>query len=90
MRAKLFVVLICLLLMPLTLHAQVNERELQLPEQPQVSYVVDESNQLTASFGVASVQPSMNNVSELVTAADQALYKAKHSGRNKIILAPSL
>ncbi|WP_198679057.1 sensor domain-containing diguanylate cyclase [Aliidiomarina haloalkalitolerans] len=45
---------------------------------------------ITASFGVASIQPAMNNASELVTAADQALYKAKHSGRNKIILAPSL
>ena len=28
-----------------------SERELQLPEQPQVSYVVDESSRLTLNFG---------------------------------------
>ncbi|MDW8050873.1 MAG: diguanylate cyclase [Armatimonadota bacterium] len=39
---------------------------------------------VTASFGVASLQPAMKTHRELVEAADQALYHAKRSGRNRV------
>ncbi len=44
---------------------------------------------LTASFGVATVEPSDGrstvDVDRLVIAADQALYRAKASGRNRVV-----
>ncbi|WP_243358947.1 sensor domain-containing diguanylate cyclase [Fundidesulfovibrio terrae] len=39
---------------------------------------------LTVSIGVADVCPSIQNYSSLYTAADQALYMAKKSGRNRV------
>ena len=39
----------------------------------------------TFSAGIAS-SPPHNNMDQLITAADKALYKAKHQGRNQIIL----
>lgn len=41
---------------------------------------------LTVSIGVALHTPEYLNYSELVHAADQAMYKAKSSGRNKVII----
>lgn len=40
---------------------------------------------ITASFGVASISPSVNQPNELVENADKALYHAKESGRNRVI-----
>ncbi|WP_416397920.1 GGDEF domain-containing protein [Allohahella sp. A8] len=39
----------------------------------------------TASFGVSSYRPE-DTRSDLLARADQALYKAKHSGRNKVMV----
>jgi len=50
---------------------------LQFPEAPGLS--------ITISAGVASSKSDMN-LSELVKKADEALYKAKGSGRNKVII----
>jgi diguanylate cyclase (GGDEF)-like protein len=40
----------------------------------------------TLSIGVASYTPIFNDGSELIAAADAALYQAKESGRNQVIL----
>jgi diguanylate cyclase (GGDEF)-like protein len=42
---------------------------------------------LTASFGIATLNVHGTNISDLVEAADKALYKAKESGRNCIAVA---
>ena len=43
---------------------------------------------VTASMGVASLPGSGGDVTGLVRAADEALYRAKRSGRNRVELAP--
>ena len=44
---------------------------------------------LTVSAGVAAYDPSMESVSELVEAADEALYRAKSNGRDRVEAAAS-
>lgn len=44
------------------------------------------ARKITASFGVALLQPQ-ENLSQLFARADQALYRAKKSGRNQVILS---
>jgi diguanylate cyclase (GGDEF)-like protein/PAS domain S-box-containing protein len=39
----------------------------------------------TASFGVVTRAPGENDVEQVVKRADQALYKAKESGRNRVV-----
>lgn len=46
----------------------------------------DEVIKLTASFGVATLLPEMD-LEELIRKADEALYEAKNSGRNKVVTA---
>jgi diguanylate cyclase (GGDEF)-like protein len=43
---------------------------------------------LTVSIGVATMTPGMRKIEELVHDADQALYRAKSQGRNRLELAP--
>lgn len=43
---------------------------------------------ISASFGVASVPHTSQSVTDLLQAADQALYKAKQGGRNQVVKAP--
>lgn len=43
---------------------------------------------MTASFGLASFPLHASSRDTLVVAADQALYKAKHTGRNRVCLPP--
>ena len=43
----------------------------------------------TASFGVAVAGPEEQNFLRLVEAADQAMYRAKREGRNRVRVAPS-
>jgi len=42
---------------------------------------------VTVSLGVASFSPEMDSVSDLILAADRALYKSKDLGRNRVTLA---
>jgi diguanylate cyclase (GGDEF)-like protein len=42
---------------------------------------------LTLSFGVAGFPEHADSAKELIQAADQALYQAKHQGRNKTVIA---
>lgn len=43
---------------------------------------------ITASFGVATLQPHHKNLEELLKDADKALYISKETGRNKVSIAP--
>ena len=43
---------------------------------------------LTVSIGVAALSPGMRKIEQLVHDADQALYRAKGQGRNRLELAP--
>jgi len=43
---------------------------------------------ISASFGVASAPHTSQSVTDLLQAADQALYKAKQGGRNQVAKAP--
>jgi diguanylate cyclase (GGDEF)-like protein len=45
---------------------------------------------VTCSFGVAFVTPEGGSAEEVVHAADQALYRAKANGRNRVEYAPSV
>jgi len=42
---------------------------------------------VTVSIGLASLTPRMRRIEDLVQAADQALYRAKSGGRNRIVVA---
>ena len=41
---------------------------------------------ITASLGVAAISPKIQSVDELIKAADSALYEAKETGRNKVVV----
>jgi len=43
--------------------------------------------QKTVSFGVTRVSPEDNDLEALVARADRALYEAKHTGKNKVVIA---
>lgn len=47
------------------------------------------NNKLTVSIGIAMYQPQYKKFSELVSAADTAMYQAKNGGRNNVVSVPS-
>ncbi|RUO18967.1 hypothetical protein CWE08_10425 [Aliidiomarina iranensis] len=47
----------------------------------------NEPMEVTASAGVAVIRDNMDNVADLIAAADQALYGAKNRGRDMLVLA---
>jgi diguanylate cyclase (GGDEF)-like protein len=59
-------------------------------EMMNMSFIGKESNfSVTTSCGIAELnKESMKNTEQLVAVADQALYEAKNSGRNKTIIGP--
>jgi diguanylate cyclase (GGDEF)-like protein len=44
---------------------------------------------ITMSFGVAELSPEDKDYTEIIKNADYAMYKAKNSGRNRVIVYPS-
>ena len=42
---------------------------------------------VTVSVGVAAWRPSMRKTADLLRAADDALYRAKQAGRNRVVVA---
>ena len=42
---------------------------------------------VTISAGISSTKEEISSAEQLTKTADEALYKAKHSGKNKVILA---
>ena len=47
----------------------------------------DAKTKITISLGVAEMTPEIASPAVLIEKADQALYEAKHSGRNRVIAA---
>lgn len=45
--------------------------------------------QITISLGIAVIRQHGNSVESLITAADHALYEAKRTGRNRVVVAQS-
>ena len=45
---------------------------------------------ISASFGIAQSKPADSDLSDLISMADQALYRAKETGRGKFVLADDL
>jgi two-component system cell cycle response regulator len=52
-----------------------------------VFQLTDGTLKLTASLGVAELNDNMKDTDALVRCADRALYKAKHDGRNRVVIA---
>jgi len=65
---------------------QMAERVRRLVEKTVVARVGGKDLTVTVSIGVSSFPEDTKNKAELVTLADNALYQAKRSGRNRVCL----
>ena len=65
---------------------QMAERIRSILEKTLVTQVFDGELRVTVSIGVSSFPEDTNNWADLVTLADNALYQAKRSGRNRVCL----
>ena len=65
---------------------QMGERIRKVLEKTLVTRVFDGELRLTVSIGVSSFPEDTENRADLVTMADNALYQAKRSGRNRVCL----
>jgi diguanylate cyclase (GGDEF)-like protein len=65
---------------------QMGERIRKILENTPVTRVFDGELRVTVSIGVSSFPEDTKNMSDLVTHADNALYQAKRSGRNRVCL----
>jgi diguanylate cyclase (GGDEF)-like protein len=45
-------------------------------------------HRVTASFGVAELRADDADLADVVRRADEALYRAKEAGRNRVVAAP--
>lgn len=61
------------------LRGMIDQARIDLPGLPAL--------QVSASFGVASLEGVINSGDKLLAAADAALYRAKHTGRNRVVAA---
>jgi diguanylate cyclase (GGDEF)-like protein len=61
----------------------IESHELILSSEPHIR----QSIRITVSIGVAGVNPKVENVENLLKKADEALYLAKHEGRNRVVIA---
>lgn len=52
-----------------------------------MSHNFDNIDQLTCSFGIAEFKPDSDKNVDVIRRADDALYKAKNSGRNSVVMA---
>jgi len=73
------------LLLPETEAAQAELVAERLRRQVAQSPLAEVSHSATVSIGVATSDESMAGISDLIRAADQALYAAKRSGRNRVM-----
>lgn len=52
--------------------------------------VGDKPLKVTVSMGVSTFEPTMQSLDEVLSLADKAQYQAKHTGKNRIGLAPTI
>jgi diguanylate cyclase (GGDEF)-like protein len=65
---------------------QVVERLCQVLAETDIALGQEITTRVTVSAGIAMFDATTDSFDALIQRADQALYRAKHSGRNRVIL----